>query len=71
VVEKSKDELVSDAEAIGVPTDGLTKPELVDEIAKRTPFALGPPVNGDGFEQVGSITGVQPMTAEEIPESGR
>jgi hypothetical protein len=70
VAEKSKDELVEDAEAIGVSTEG-TKPELKERIDQANPVALGPPLDGEGFEQVGSQTGVQPMTAEEIPEAGR
>lgn len=73
--EPSKDELVQEAEDLGVTTKGLTKPELADAIEARQTPEVGPPApDGDeppAFEQHGSITGVQPLEADEIPESGR
>jgi hypothetical protein len=75
VSEPSKEQLTEDAEAIGVDPEGLTKPQLKDAIAARQTPELGPPAPEGGeapaFEQVGSVTGVQPLEADQIPESGR
>jgi hypothetical protein len=75
VSEPSKEQLVDDAEALGIDPEGKTKPQLTEEIEARQTPELGPPAPADGeppaFEQVGSITGVQPLEADQIPESGR
>lgn len=74
--EPTKDELVKEAVDIGVPdADRLTKPQLADAIEARQTPGAGPvaPEGADApeFEQRGSITGVQPLEADQIPESGR
>lgn len=61
MAEKDKDELVTDAEAIGEATE-----QLLEHLANRTAAAASEPV-----ARVTGATGVQPMTAEDIPESGR
>lgn len=75
MAEPSKDELRTTAEAVGIDPAGKTKPELRDAIETRTPPALGPTVGPDGadvsFDKVGGITGVQPLTADDIPDEGR
>lgn len=72
----TKDELIDDAEDLGIETTGRTKAELADAVAARTPEELGPVIpEGQVTPEVkpsGSPTkGVQPQTPDDIPEAGR
>lgn len=70
--EPTKEQLVDQAEELGVPEpEKLTKPKLEDAIEARSTPRVGAPASGQEFEKRGSVTGVQPLTADEIPESGR
>lgn len=74
--ERSKTELIDDANALGIDTEGKTKAELQDAVAERNPPELGPVVPEGSEPQVpkpdGKPTvGVQPSTPEEVPEAGR
>lgn len=73
-----KDELVQTAEDLGVQdAEKLKKADLADAINARVPEALGPVVpagevtaaapTGDGK----TITGVQTLEVEDIPEEAR
>lgn len=75
---ETKDDLLADAQAIGVPdADAMTKPELQDAIAARTPVELGPPIPEGQSESEppkapgNPTTGVQPVEPDDIPEAGR
>lgn len=74
----TKDELVEDAEDVGIPdAEDLTKAELEDALEERNPPELGPVV------PPGHITappapssgkpaaGVRPQKRSDIPEAGR
>lgn len=70
----TKDDLVDEARAVGVPDpDGLTKPQLEAAIESRVAPELGPVFGreDESFKQVGAGPGIQPQTADEIPEAGR
>lgn len=78
MAEPTKDELVQTASDIGVDgAEEMKKAELAEAIDARTPDALGPVVpagevaapapSGGGP----SITGVQTVNAEDIPEEAR
>lgn len=73
----TKNELVDEAEALGVEdADKLTKAELEDRISAQNPPELGPVVpEGSTPEPPKSSSsptvGVQPQTADDIPEWGR
>lgn len=77
MAEPTKDELVADAEALGIEAEGKTKAQLEDAIDARAPEALGPVIpeghlTADPPEKHGkTITGVQPVEPADIPEAGR
>lgn len=68
--EPRKKELVDEAEELGIDPAGKNKADLADEIEARGTPEVGAPLEAK-FEQVGNVTGVQPLTADEIPEAGR
>jgi hypothetical protein len=75
--EPTKRELEAQAEAAGIDTEDKTKPELEAAIDAAAPPELGPVIPEPGSDPElpkakGSPTrGVQPRTADEIPEAGR
>lgn len=77
MAEPTKDELVQDAEEMGIDPAGMTKAELEEAISSRTPPELGPVVPpgklaADPPTSEGAGTKmVAPQTADEIPEAGR
>lgn len=75
MAERTKDELVDDAEDLGIETAGKTKAELADDIEAHNPEELGPVIpEGRTTAEVkpsgSSITGVQPATESDIPKAG-
>lgn len=73
----TKPELIDDAEDLGIDPSGKTKAELADAIDARNPDELGPVIpegqtTPDLPKPSGPPTkGVQPRTADDIPEAGR
>lgn len=78
MAEPTKDELAQTASDIGVPNaEDMKKAELAEAIEARTPDALGPvipagEVTAPAPESGGrSLTGIQTVNAEDIPEEAR
>lgn len=74
---ESKDDLVEQAEGLGINSPGsLNKDQLREQIARRESLEVGvhvPPgqLNPEPLEPSGkAVTGVQPVEASDIPDAG-